>query len=63
MIALSEGNIHDIDYFVRVWNHAKTITELEGINPDTQYGLSGITAFVHCTEIFEAASPTSSAVS
>ena len=37
MIAFSEGNIHDIDHFVRVWNYAKTIAELEGINPDTQY--------------------------
>ena len=29
MIAFSNGNIHDIDHFVRVWNYAKTIAELE----------------------------------
>ncbi len=46
MIAFSEGNIHDIDHFVRVWNYAKTIAELEGINPDTQYILE-VAAITH----------------
>lgn len=46
MIAFSEGNIHDIDHFVRVWNYAKTIAELEGIDPDTQYILE-VAAITH----------------
>ncbi len=36
MIAFSDGNIHDIDHFVRVWNYAKTIAELEQIDSETQ---------------------------
>ena len=46
MIAFSEGNIHDIDHFVRVWNYAKTIAELEGIDPETQYILE-VAAITH----------------
>ena len=36
MIAFSNGNIHDIDHFVRVWNYARTIGALEGLDADTQ---------------------------
>jgi len=46
MIAFSNGNVHDIDHFVRVWNYAKTIAELEGVAPDTQYVLE-VAAIVH----------------
>ena len=46
MIAFSEGNIHDIDHFVRVWNYAKTISELEEIDSETQYILE-VAAITH----------------
>lgn len=46
MIAFSEGNIHDIDHFVRVWNYAKTIAELEDIDSDTQFILE-VAAITH----------------
>jgi len=46
MIAFSEGNIHDIDHFVRVWNYARTIGALEGLDADTQYVLE-VAAIVH----------------
>ena len=46
MIAFSEGNIHDIDHFVRVWNYAKTIAELEGVDADTRFVLE-VAAIVH----------------
>ncbi len=46
MIAFSEGNIHDIDHFVRVWNYARTIAGLEGVDADTQYVLE-VAAIVH----------------
>ena len=46
MIDFSEGNIHDIDHFVRVWNYARTIGALEGLDPETQYVLEAA-AIVH----------------
>lgn len=46
MIAFSDGNIHDIDHFVRVWNYAKTIAELEKIDSETQYILE-VAAITH----------------
>lgn len=46
MIAFSKGNIHDIDHFVRVWNYAKTIAELEEIDTETQYILE-VAAITH----------------
>lgn len=46
MIAFSGGNIHDIDHFVRVWNYARTIGALEGLDADTQYVLE-VAAIVH----------------
>ena len=36
MIVFSDGNIHDVDHFIRVWTYAKTIGELERLNPGTQ---------------------------
>ena len=58
MIAFSDGNIHDIDHFVRVWNYAKTIAELEEIDPETQFILE-VAAITHdiacplCREKYE----------
>ena len=46
MISFSDGNIHDIDHFVRVWNYAKTIAELEEIDSETQYILE-VAAITH----------------
>ena len=37
MIDASEGNLHDINHFVKVWGYAKTIGELEGIPSETQF--------------------------
>ena len=50
MIAYSQGNLHDIDHFVRVWNYAKTIAELEKIDADTQFILeaAAITHDIAC---------------
>ena len=46
MIAFSEGNTHDIDHLVRVWAYAKTIGELEGLDPGTQFVLE-VAAITH----------------
>lgn len=46
MIAFSEGNIHDIDHFIRVWTYAKTIAELEQLDSETQYILE-VAAITH----------------
>ena len=46
MIAFSEGNIHDIDHFIRVWTFAKTIGELERLDPETQFILE-VAALTH----------------
>lgn len=46
MIAFSEGNIHDIDHFIRVWTYAKTIGELENLDSETQFILE-VSAIVH----------------
>ena len=50
MIAFSNGNIHDIDHLIRVWTYAKTIGDLEGLDPDTQYILeaAAITHDIAC---------------
>ena len=37
MIVFSEGNIHDIDHFIRVWTYARMIGKLEGVDQDTQF--------------------------
>lgn len=46
MIAFSEGNIHDIDHFIRVWAYAKTIAESEQVDSETQYIIE-IAAITH----------------
>lgn len=46
MIAFSEGNIHDIDHLIRVWTYTKMISELEGLDPKTQFVLE-IAAITH----------------
>lgn len=46
MIAYSEGNIHDIDHFIRVWTYAKTIGESEGLDENTQFILE-VAAITH----------------
>lgn len=46
MIAFSEGNIHDIDHFIRVWTYAKTIAALEQLDSETQYILE-VAAITH----------------
>lgn len=50
MIAFSEGNIHDIDHFIRVWTYAKMIGELEGLEKEMQYVLeaAAITHDIAC---------------
>lgn len=36
MIAFSDGNLHDIDHFIRVWTYADTIGRLEDLDAGTQ---------------------------
>ena len=55
MVAYSEGNLHDINHFMKVYAYAKTIAEGENLNPELQK-LVEVTAVVHdiacplCTE-------------
>ena len=46
MIAFSDGNIHDIDHFIRVWTYARTIGELENLDRETQFVLE-VAAITH----------------
>lgn len=46
MIAFSDGNIHDIDHFIKVWTYAKTIGELEGLTEEEQFVLE-VSAILH----------------
>ena len=46
MIAYSEGNLHDIAHFLKVWAYARTIGELEGLDGETQFILEAA-ALVH----------------
>lgn len=46
MIEHSEGNLHDINHFIKVWSYAKLIGELEGLDSETQYVLE-VTAIIH----------------
>lgn len=46
MIDFYEGNIHDIDHFLKVWALAKTIGEQEGLDNTTQEILE-MAAVVH----------------
>ena len=36
MVAYSEGNLHDINHFMKVYAYAKTIAEGENLNPELQ---------------------------
>ena len=47
-IAFFDGNLHDIQHMLKVWGYAKTIGELEGLDPETQFILE-TTAIVHDT--------------
>ena len=46
MIEFSTGNLHDIDHFMLVWSYAKTIGELERLDPEEQFVLEAA-AIVH----------------
>ena len=46
MLKYANGNLHDINHFIKVWTYAKTIGQLEKINPDTQLILE-IVAITH----------------
>lgn len=46
MIAFSDGNVHDIDHFIRVWAYAKTIGELENLDDETLFILE-VAAITH----------------
>lgn len=46
MIDYSKGSLHDINHFTKVWAYAKTIGELENLDPHTQETLE-IAAIVH----------------
>ena len=46
MIADSEGSLHDIEHFIKVWTYARTIGELEGLDAETQFRLE-ISAIIH----------------
>ena len=46
MIEYSNGNLHDINHFIKVWTYAKTIAELEDINKDTLFILE-VAAITH----------------
>lgn len=50
MIRFSNGNIHDIEHFVKVWSYAKTIGELENLEPAVQFILetAAITHDIAC---------------
>ena len=46
MIAFSNGNLHDMNHLMCVWTYAKTIGELEGLDPETQFVLE-VAAITH----------------
>ena len=46
MIDFYDGNLHDIDHFIKVWAYAKTIGELEHLDEETQFILE-TAAIVH----------------
>ena len=46
MIDFYEGNIHDIDHFLKVWALAKNIGEAEGLDDETQEILE-LVAVIH----------------
>jgi hypothetical protein len=46
MLDNSEGNLHDINHFLKVYAYAKTIGELEQLDDDAQYVLE-VAAVLH----------------
>ncbi len=50
MIQRSAGNIHDTEHFIKVWSYAKTIGELERLDPEAQFILeaAAITHDIAC---------------
>ena len=46
MIAFYQGNLHDINHFLKVWAFAQTIGEQEGLDDQTQLTLE-LAAVVH----------------
>ncbi len=46
MTVFSGGDIHDTEHWLKVWGYAKTIGELEGLDPETQFVLE-TAAIVH----------------
>ena len=46
MIAFYQGNLHDINHFLKVWAFARTIGEQEGLDDQTQLTLE-LAAVVH----------------
>ncbi|MCD7735462.1 MAG: HD domain-containing protein [Lachnospiraceae bacterium] len=46
MILFYDGNIHDIEHFLKVWGYARTIGELEKLDGETQRILE-LAAIVH----------------
>ena len=46
MIDFYDGNLHDIDHFLKVWSYAKLIGKQEGIDSETQRVLE-VAAVVH----------------
>lgn len=46
MIDFYNGNLHDIDHFIKVWTYTKTIGELEHLDEETQFILE-TAAIVH----------------
>ena len=46
MIVFSDGNLHDIDHFIRVWTYARTIGESEGLDGETRFLLE-VAAITH----------------
>lgn len=46
MIEYSEGNLHDINHFLKVWSYAKMIGELEKLDKETQFVLE-VAAITH----------------
>ena len=44
--AFSDGNIHDIDHFIRVWTYARTIAQLEHLDEEMQFILE-VAAITH----------------
>lgn len=46
MIAFFEGDLHEINHFLKVWAYAKTIGELESLNAESQYILE-VSAIIH----------------